>query len=168
MLNEGVQPVVQQSTVCPSGSRASRSQTWFREIDARSCVEWVDNWMFRRNLLHWFCEAISDFAKLLSPEGNFWISALLVGALHIATMLLISNWKISISSELFCPSGSRAFAKPETYVFEKRCNKLRRFIHLSNQSTQLFYKAPKLGASRSALVRRAKCGLFYFCLKVFN
>ena len=35
------QPVVQQSTSCPSGSTALRSQTWLRKIDARSCVELV-------------------------------------------------------------------------------------------------------------------------------
>ena len=39
--NEGLQPVVQQSTICPTGSEALRSQTWLRKIDARSCVEWL-------------------------------------------------------------------------------------------------------------------------------
>ena len=53
---EGLQPVVQQSTICPSGSRALRSQTWLRKIDLRNCVEW---------LITEYIDAIScvDFAK---------------------------------------------------------------------------------------------------------
>ena len=38
-LWEGLQPVVQQSTICPTGSGALRSQTWLRKIDARNCVD---------------------------------------------------------------------------------------------------------------------------------
>ena len=37
----------------------------------------------RRNFLCQFCEAMSGFAKLLSPKGKLWIVALLVGALHL-------------------------------------------------------------------------------------
>ena len=43
-----------------------------------------DNWMSQRNFLRWFCEAMSGFAKLLSPQGKLWIVALLVGALQFA------------------------------------------------------------------------------------
>ena len=38
---EGLQPVVQQSTVCPTSLEALRSQTWLRKIDARNCVVWL-------------------------------------------------------------------------------------------------------------------------------
>ena len=31
--------ICQQSTICPSGSGALRSQTWLRKIDARNCVD---------------------------------------------------------------------------------------------------------------------------------
>jgi len=34
-----IQPVVQQSTACPSASRALQSQKWLRKIDARNCVD---------------------------------------------------------------------------------------------------------------------------------
>jgi len=149
---EGVQPIVQQSAVCPLGSRASRSQTWLREIDARSCVELVDNWIFRRNFLRLFCEAIPGFAKLLSPEGKLWIFALLVRALQIATMLLISNWKISISMELFCPSSSRAFAKPETWLRKTMQQVASIYPLIEPINATFFCKAHKPGASRSALV----------------
>ena len=63
---------MQQSTVCPLGSRALRSQTWLCKIDARRCVELFDNWIYRRNFLRRFCEAISGFAKFLSPKGKLW------------------------------------------------------------------------------------------------
>ena len=39
----------------------------------------------RHNFLHRFCEAMSGFAKLLSPKGKLWIVALLVGALDFIT-----------------------------------------------------------------------------------
>ena len=61
LVFEGLQPVVQQSTICPAGSGALRSQTWLRKIDARSCVDiisyqlldatsWVD---FTKPCLAW-------------------------------------------------------------------------------------------------------------------
>ena len=81
--NEGLQPVVQQSTSCPSGSTALQSQTWLRKINARSCVEIYSYQTTRRNFLRRFCEAMSGFAKPLSPQGKLWIVALLVGALQI-------------------------------------------------------------------------------------
>ena len=64
----GLQAVVQQSTSCPSGSKLLRNNTCLRKIDARSCVEWFDNWINRRNVLRRLCEAMSGFAKLLSPK----------------------------------------------------------------------------------------------------
>jgi len=36
---EGLQPVVQQFTICPTGSGVLQSQTWLRKIDTRSCVD---------------------------------------------------------------------------------------------------------------------------------
>ena len=44
ILNEGLLTIVPQSTNCPSVSRALRSQTWLRKVDARSCVELLDRW----------------------------------------------------------------------------------------------------------------------------
>ena len=67
----------------PSGLMALRSQTWLRKIDARSCIELVDNLMYRRDFLRWFCEAMSGFAKINSQKGEMWIVALLVGALQM-------------------------------------------------------------------------------------
>ena len=39
LVFQGLQPEVQQSTDCPTGSRALWSQTWLRKIDARNCVD---------------------------------------------------------------------------------------------------------------------------------
>ena len=64
---ERLQEVVQQSTIWPSGSGALRSQTWLRKIDARNCVDIFSYQTTRRNFLRRFCEAMSGFAKLLSP-----------------------------------------------------------------------------------------------------
>ena len=86
---EGLQPVVQQSTICPSGSRALRSQTWLRKIDARSCIDSSSYQTTRRNFLRRFCEAMSGFAKLLSPWSKLWFVALLVGALQLISTIIL-------------------------------------------------------------------------------
>jgi len=72
---EGVQPVVQQSTFCPTGSEALRSQTWLRKIDARSCVEW---------LITDYIDAIScvDFAKPCLASQSSWARRANCGLLH--------------------------------------------------------------------------------------
>ena len=80
---EGLQAVVQQSTICPTGSRALWSQIWLRKIDARNCVDIFSYRTNRRNRFASFCEAMFGFAKLLSPKDKLWIVALLLGALHI-------------------------------------------------------------------------------------
>ena len=59
----------------------------YGQIDARSCVDIFSYRSFRRNFLRRFCEAMSGFAKLLSPKGKLWIVALLVGALQLITPL---------------------------------------------------------------------------------
>ena len=41
LVYEGLQPVVQQSTICPSGSGALRSQAWLRKINARNCFNTI-------------------------------------------------------------------------------------------------------------------------------
>ena len=82
LVFQGLQPEVQQSTDCPTGSRALWSQTWLRKIDARNCIETFSYRTNRRNFLRRFCEAMSGFAKLLSPKGKLRIVALLVGALQ--------------------------------------------------------------------------------------
>ena len=56
------------STICPSGSGALRSQTWLRKIDARSCVELFSYQTTRRNFLRRLCEAISGFAKTIGQN----------------------------------------------------------------------------------------------------
>ena len=50
-MHEGLQPVVQQSAICPLGSRALRSQTWLRKTDARNCIEIFSYRTNRRNFL---------------------------------------------------------------------------------------------------------------------
>ena len=42
-----------------------------------------DSWIYLRNFLRRFCEAMPGFAKLLSPKGELLIVALLVGALQL-------------------------------------------------------------------------------------
>ena len=42
----------------------------------------------RHNFLHRFCEAMSSFAKLLSPKGKLWIVALLLLALQLKYEML--------------------------------------------------------------------------------
>ena len=71
----GLQAVVPQSTICPSGSRALRSQTWLRKIDARSCVEW---------LITDYIDAIScvDFAKPCLASQSSWARRANCGLLH--------------------------------------------------------------------------------------
>ena len=75
ILYEGLQPVVQQSIICPSGSRALRSQTWFRKIDARSCVE---------GLITEYIDAIScvDFVKPCLALQSSWARRANCGLLH--------------------------------------------------------------------------------------
>ena len=103
---EGHQPVVQQSTACPSGSRALRSQTWLRKIDARNCVEW----------------AITEYLKATS-------------CVDFAKDI---KWRASTSSAIIhsSPYRLRSFAKPDM-ASQNRRKKLRRFIQLSKQPTQL-------------------------------
>ena len=51
-------------------------------------------WTFRCNFLRQFCEAMSGFAKLLSPKGKLWIVALLLG-------VKLFNWRAKKHSSTF-------------------------------------------------------------------
>ena len=79
----GLQPVVEQSTLGPSGSRALRSQTRLRKINARSCVDLYSYKTNRRYFMRRFREAMSGFANLLIEKSKKWNVSLLVGAQHM-------------------------------------------------------------------------------------
>ena len=51
-------------------------------------------WTFLCNFLRRFCEAMSGFAKLLSPKGKLWIVALLLG-------VKLFNWRAKKHSSTF-------------------------------------------------------------------
>ena len=86
MSIKGLQSVVQQSTVCPSGSEALRSQTWLCKIDARNCVEWV---------ITEYLNVIScvDFAKPCLASQSSWARRANCGLLHY--WLDPFNWYIA-------------------------------------------------------------------------
>ena len=48
----------------------------------------------RRNFLRRFCEAMSGFAKLLSPKGKLWIVALLLGGLQMHFYFSVSLLRV--------------------------------------------------------------------------
>ena len=78
-----LQAVVEQSTVFPMGSRTLRSQTWLCKTTQEITCRLIQLSNQSTQLHASFCEAMSGFAKLLSPKVELWILALLVGVLHL-------------------------------------------------------------------------------------
>ena len=58
--------------------------------------EWFDNWIHRRNFFCRFFEAMSGFAKLLSPKSKLWVVVLLLVGLHVAPVLLEPRMRICV------------------------------------------------------------------------
>ena len=85
---------MQQSTICPSGSRTLRSQTWLRKIDARNCID-----IFNDQPL----DAIScvDFAKPCLASQNSWARRANCWLLHYCL------------KPFNLPFRLRSFAKPD-------------------------------------------------------
>ena len=129
----------------PNGLKSFAKPEMASQNDARSYVDLFDNWIFQRNFLRWFCEAMSGFAKLLSPKGKLWIVALLLLALQLKyEMLPMSSnftrkyvWRAPTSSAPIhnLPYGLKGLAKPDM-AWQNRRKKLRRDIQLSKHSTR--------------------------------
>lgn len=82
--------VVQQFIFGPSGYRALWSQAWLRKTTNN--LRWFIQLLNQSTHLLTSCfEAISGFAKLLSPKSEFWIAQLTAWRLHVHF-----NWNVFV------------------------------------------------------------------------